>query len=114
MSNRRPSPDSRPPKDRILTFYCPRDDKGDEVTLQWYADLMGAAERIGCMSFAFNLDSDFHDVLVKDDGVLRYAVFDKNPGTEFEDEIQRIKNTVMAPGANSRPKEIWRIFERRN
>jgi phosphatidylserine/phosphatidylglycerophosphate/cardiolipin synthase-like enzyme len=94
-----PEPGSRPPKDRILTLYCPRDDKGDEVTLQWYADLMGAAKRIGCISFAFNLDSDFHDVLVKDDGVLRYAVFDKNPGTEFEDEIQRIRNTVMAPGA---------------
>ena len=94
-----PEPGSRPPKERMLTLYCPRDDKGDELTLQWYADLLGSAKRIGCISFAFNLDSDFHDVLVKDDGALRYAVFDKNPGKEFEDEVFRIKNTVMAPGA---------------
>lgn len=93
-----PEPGSRPPKG-MLTLYCPRDDKGDELTLQWYADLLGSAKRIGCISFAFNLDSDFHDVLVKDDGTLRYAVFDKNPGKEFEDEVFRIKNTVMAPGA---------------
>jgi hypothetical protein len=94
-----PARHSQPPKNRMLTLYCPRDDKGNELTLQWYADLIGGAKRIGCISFAFNLDSDFHDVLVKDDGVLRYAVFDKNPGQEFEEEIFRIKNTVMAPGA---------------
>jgi phosphatidylserine/phosphatidylglycerophosphate/cardiolipin synthase-like enzyme len=94
-----PEHNSQPPRDRILTLYCPRDNKGDEQTLQWYADLIGAAHRIACVSFAFNLDDDFHDALVKDDGVLRYAVFDKNPGKKFEDEVYRIKNTVMAPGA---------------
>ena len=25
-------------------------------TLHWYADLMGSAQRIMCMTFAFNLD----------------------------------------------------------
>jgi phosphatidylserine/phosphatidylglycerophosphate/cardiolipin synthase-like enzyme len=94
-----PEPKSLPPKDRILTLYCPRDDKGDELTLQWYADLIGGAKRIACVSFAFNLDQDFHDVLVQGDKTLRYAVFDKNPGKDFEDEIVRIRNTVIAPGA---------------
>jgi len=94
-----PEPKSLPPKNRILTLYCPRDDKGDEQTLQWYADLVGGAKRIACVSFAFNLDQDFHDVLVKNDKTLRYAVFDKNPGKDFEDEIVRVRNTVIAPGA---------------
>ena len=40
---------------------------------------------------------------------LRYAVFDKNPGKEFEDEIIRVNNTVIAPGAMLK-KEIWRTF----
>src|SRR5581483_5015993 len=94
-----PAPKSLPPKDRILTLYCLRDTKGDEKTLQWYADLVGGAKRIACVSFAFNLDQDFHDVLVQNDKTLRYAVFDKNPGKDFEDEIVRIRNTVIAPGA---------------
>jgi len=94
-----PEPKSMPPKDRMLTLFCPRDDKGDEVTLQWYADLVAAAKKIACVSFAFNLDDMFHDVLLHGDQTLRYAVFDKNPGTEFEDEIVAVKNTVIAPGA---------------
>jgi phosphatidylserine/phosphatidylglycerophosphate/cardiolipin synthase-like enzyme len=67
--------------------------------LQWYAHLLGSASRIACVSFAFNLDDFFKKVLVKDDGVLRYAVFDKNPGMGFEQDIERIRNTVIAPGA---------------
>ncbi len=94
-----PAHESLPPEDRMLTLYCPRDDKGDEETLHWYADLVGGAHRIACITFAFNLDDFFHDALVKDDGVLRYALFDKNPGKKFEDEVYRIRNTVIAPGA---------------
>jgi hypothetical protein len=94
-----PKAHSAPPKDRMLTLFCPRDDKGDEVTLQWYADLVGSAKRTACVSFAFNLDQDFAEVLKKNDKTLRYAVFDKNPGKEFEDEIIRVNNTVIAPGA---------------
>jgi len=94
-----PKRNSEPPRDRMLTLYCPRDGKGDEATLHWYADLIGAAHRIACATFAFNLDDFFKKVLVKDDAVLRYAVFDKNPGEEFEGDIRRIRNTVIAPGA---------------
>jgi phosphatidylserine/phosphatidylglycerophosphate/cardiolipin synthase-like enzyme len=94
-----PAPNSRPPADRMLTLFCRRDEKGDEQTLQWYAHLLGSARRIACVSFAFNLDDFFKEVLLNDDDVLRYAVFDKNPGAEFEHGIQRIRNTVIAPGA---------------
>jgi phosphatidylserine/phosphatidylglycerophosphate/cardiolipin synthase-like enzyme len=48
---------------------------------------------------AFNLDDVFREALLKDDGALRYAVFDKNPKENFEDDIRRIRNTVIAPGA---------------
>jgi phosphatidylserine/phosphatidylglycerophosphate/cardiolipin synthase-like enzyme len=83
----------------MLILFCLRDEKGDEQTLQWYADLLGSARRIACVSFAFNLDDFFKEVLLKDAGVLHYAVFDKNPGMGFENDIQRIRNTVIAPGA---------------
>lgn len=83
----------------MLTLFCLRDQKNDEQTLQWYAQLLGSARRIACVSFAFNLDDFFRDVLLKDDGVLRYAVFDKKPKAEFEEDIRAIRNTVIAPGA---------------
>jgi phosphatidylserine/phosphatidylglycerophosphate/cardiolipin synthase-like enzyme len=83
----------------MLTLFCLRDSKGDERTLHWYADLIGNAQRMACVTFAFNLDDFFHDTLLKNDGVLRYAMFDKKPKSEFEDDIQRIRNTVIAPGA---------------
>jgi phosphatidylserine/phosphatidylglycerophosphate/cardiolipin synthase-like enzyme len=94
-----PKRDSSPPADRILTLYSPRDDKDDEETLQWYADLIDNARQIACITFAFNLDDFFRDALLKNDGVLRYALMDKKPNKKFEDEVYRIKNTVMAPGA---------------
>ena len=71
-----------------LALESRRDDKGHE-TLHWYANLVGRARRIACISFAFNLDDFFRDALLKEDGVLRYALFDKNPGKEFEDEVYR-------------------------
>jgi phosphatidylserine/phosphatidylglycerophosphate/cardiolipin synthase-like enzyme len=94
-----PARHAHPPQDRMLTLFCLRDDKGDEQTLDWYADLVGDAHRIACATFAFNLDDVFQKALRKVDGTLRYAVFDKNPGGEFEDEIRRVRNTVIAVGA---------------
>lgn len=94
-----PAPGEAPPEDRILTLFCPRDSKGDDKTLQWFADLIGGANRIACATIAFNLDELLRKALLEDDGTLRYAVFDKNPGKLFEDDVYRIRNTVIAPGA---------------
>jgi hypothetical protein len=69
---------------RALTLYSPRDEKTKLVTLDWYAQLMGSAQRIMCMTFAFNLDKVFQDVLVKPGKTLRYAVFDKLGGGALE------------------------------
>jgi len=85
--------------DRILTLYSPRDDKEELPTLHWYADLMDSAKRIMCMTFAFNLDEMFEKVLLESGNTLRYAVFDKNLKEDVADQIDQVKNTVIAAGA---------------
>jgi hypothetical protein len=94
-----PDRHAAPPKGRMLTLYSPRDDKDENQTLHWYADLMASATRIVCATFAFNLDDFFKEELLKAGDVLRYAVFDKNPGTKFEADLFHVRNTVIAPGA---------------
>ena len=94
-----PVPKSIPPSDRMLTLYSPRDDKKTVETLHWYADLMDSAQRILCMTFAFNLDQVFSDVLLHKNDTLRYAVFDKNLETDVENQIDQVHNTVIAAGA---------------
>jgi phosphatidylserine/phosphatidylglycerophosphate/cardiolipin synthase-like enzyme len=94
-----PAPKSAPPVERILTLFCPRDDKETVETLHWYADLMRSAQRIVCMTFAFNLDDVFFRVLKMRGDTLRYAVFDKVIGEEREDEIDLIRNSVIAVGS---------------
>jgi phosphatidylserine/phosphatidylglycerophosphate/cardiolipin synthase-like enzyme len=94
-----PKSNSAPPKNRTLTLYSPRDKKGHEITLQWYADLLRSAERMACVSFAFNIDKFFHNVLITASDTLRYAVLDKTPKADFEVKIRKIRNTVIAPGA---------------
>jgi hypothetical protein len=93
-----PLPNTLPPKDRMLTLFSPRDDEKKVETLHWYADVMGAATRIMCMTFAFNLDKFFLDVLLREDETLRYAVFDKNLATDVEGQIDQVRNTVIAVG----------------
>ena len=94
-----PAHNSAPPPDRILTLFSPRDDKETLETLHWYADLMGSAQQILCMTFAFNLDAVFSEVLERAGKTLQYAVFDKNLETEVETRIDQAKNTVIAVGA---------------
>jgi phosphatidylserine/phosphatidylglycerophosphate/cardiolipin synthase-like enzyme len=101
-----PAHNAAPPADRMLTLFSPRDDKDALETLHWYADLMGSAHRILCMTFAFNLDEVFRQVLVRADDTLRYAVFDKNLDTTVEDQIDQVRNTVIAAGARLAPGDM--------
>ncbi|MGD0012855.1 MAG: phospholipase D-like domain-containing protein [Bryobacteraceae bacterium] len=94
-----PAHNSAPPADRMLTLFSPRDDKETLETLHWYADLMGSAQQILCMTFAFNLDNVFSEVLERPGGTLRYAVFDKSLKTAEETKIDQARNTVIAVGA---------------
>ena len=97
-----PAEKSAPPANRILTLFSPRDVKdkqGKVKTLDWYADLMDSAQRVVCMTFAFNLDQVFEDVLVKPGQTLRYAVFDKDVSGDVKTRIKQVGNTVIAAGA---------------
>ena len=84
---------------RVLTLYSPRDDKDELPTLEWFAHLMKSAERMVCITYAFNLDQRFLDVLKDPGDTLRYAVFDDIPSTKITEQIQLAKNTVIAAGA---------------
>lgn len=104
-----PAQGQSPPADRILTLYCPRDEKNTLATLNWYAWLMGSAKRIMCMTFAFGLDDVFRQVLVEQGTTLRYAVFDKNLKKDVDDQINAVRNTVIASGAKL-SKGDWENF----
>ncbi len=94
-----PALDSAPPADRMLSLFSPRDERDTLETLRWYADLMDSATRVLCMTFAFDLDPSFRDVLMQPGDTLRYAVFDKNLKADVEDQIEHVNNTVIACGA---------------
>ena len=94
-----PARHTEAPKGRMLTLFCPRDDNKKLETLNWFADVMDSAQRIVCMTFAFNLDNVFRDVLLKPGATLRYAVFDKNIAADTEAQLQKVPNTVIAAGA---------------
>jgi hypothetical protein len=95
-----PLPGTRPPADRILTLFCPRDPSTDNVpTLQWFAEQVASARRISCMTFAFNFDKIFSDVLAEDTDSLNYLVFDKQPDKAQQELVEKHGNTVTAAGA---------------
>ena len=60
---------------------------------------MRSTKRVMCMTFAFNLDAVFQDVLASRSDVLRYAVFDKTLNEDVEQLIHRSGSTVIAAGA---------------
>lgn len=60
---------------------------------------MGSAQQILCMTFAFNLDPVFSEVLERPGKTLRYAVFDKNLDSTEETKIDQVRNTVIAVGS---------------
>lgn len=95
-----------PPVDRVLTLFSPRDDKDSLDTLNWYADLMGSAQKVLCMTFAFNLDAVFSAVLEQAGSTLRYAVFDKSPANDAVTAIEQTGNSVIAVGAKLQAGEM--------
>jgi len=90
----------------VLTLFSPRDDKETVATLDWYGDVMGSAQRVMCMTFAFGLAEVFRDVLLRKDKVLRYAVFDDPLPTDVEQKIDLVHNTVIAAGAKLRAGDL--------
>ena len=91
-----PTPAGKPPKNSVTPLFSARDDKESNETLQWYADRLAEAKEVSCMTFAFNIDEVFQQVLSKDNDVLRYVVKDDPLG---EDEsIGHDRDVIFATG----------------
>lgn len=71
-----PLPGNKPPVNTVIPVFSPRDGKNENNSLQWYADRMNEATKIMCITFAFNLDEVFQQVINQDNNVLRYIVKD--------------------------------------
>jgi phosphatidylserine/phosphatidylglycerophosphate/cardiolipin synthase-like enzyme len=72
-----PLPQGPPAHNSVLPVFSPRDGTKSTETLQWYADRIAHAERLVCLTLAFNLDPVLADVLSPESDVLRYLVKDK-------------------------------------
>lgn len=92
-----PLPKLKTPKNSVTPVFSPRDDKDSDETLQWYADRLAEAKEVACMTFAFNIDRLFAQVLGADNDVLRYVVKD-DPLGETE-SIGRDRDLIFAAGS---------------
>ena len=91
-----PTPAGKPPKNSVTPIFSPRDDKESNETLQWYADRLDEAKEISCMTFAFNIDEVFQQVLRRENDVLRYVVKDDPLGEE--ESIGQDRDVIFASG----------------
>jgi phosphatidylserine/phosphatidylglycerophosphate/cardiolipin synthase-like enzyme len=91
-----PTPAGKPPKNSVLPLFSARDGKEENTTIQWYADRLGEATELSCMTFAFNIDTSFQDVLVQENDVLRYVVKDDPLGEE--ESIGQDRDVIFAAG----------------
>lgn len=94
-----PTPQGTPPSDRILTLFSPRESRKPSGTLAWYADRLGSATSIACMTFAFNFDPVFEAVAKGDTDSLNYLLFDKKLSDAVETEVTHNGNSIVAAGA---------------
>lgn len=92
-----PTPAGKPPRNSVTPIFSARDAKTSNQTLQWYADRFAEAKELSCMTFAFNIDEVFQQVLDQDNDVLRYVVKD-DPLGETE-SIGQDRDVIFAAGA---------------
>ncbi len=76
-----PLPADAPPPGTTVLF-SPRDGSESTETLEWYADRIREAERLVCISIAFNYDAVFQAALNPPSDVLRYLVKDDALGKD--------------------------------
>ena len=91
-----PTPAGKPPKNSVTPIFCARDDKESNETLQWYADRLGEAKEVSCMTFAFNIDEVFQQVFRKENDVLRYLV--KDDSLLEEESLGQDHDVIFASG----------------
>lgn len=93
-----PLPPGRPQPNSITPVFSARDDRDSSESLQWYADRMGEAQEISCITLAFNLDKVFSKVISQDNDVLRYIVKDDDLGDG--EIIGRDRDVLFAAGGH--------------
>lgn len=92
-----PTPSGKPPGNSVTPLFSPRDDKDSTETIQWYADRLADAKEVSCMTFAFNIDEVFQQVLSQENDVLRYVVKDDPLGSE--ESLGHDRDVIFAAGA---------------
>jgi phosphatidylserine/phosphatidylglycerophosphate/cardiolipin synthase-like enzyme len=92
-----PLPAGPPPANSVTPLFSARDTKTGNATLQWYADRLGEAKEVACMTFAFNIDEAFQGVLGQDNDVIRYVVKDDPLGSE--ESIGHDRDVIFAAGS---------------
>jgi len=92
-----PTPAGKPPADSVTPLFSARDDKTSNDTLQWYAERLAEAKELSCLTFAFNIDEVFQQVLGQENDVLRYIVKDDPLGEE--ESIGHDRDVIFAAGS---------------
>lgn len=91
-----PTPSGKPPKNSVFPLFSARDDKDSSETLDWYAARFAEAKEVSCMTFAFNIDEVFQNVLNQENNVLRYVLKDDPLGEE--ESIGHDRDVIFASG----------------
>ncbi|MDX2174398.1 MAG: phospholipase D-like domain-containing protein [Bacteroidota bacterium] len=107
-----PTPAKKPKKNSITPLFSPRDGKEENETLEWYAKLMDSAEKIMCITLAFNLDEAFQNVIKKENDVLRYIVKDDNLGAN--EDIGTDKDVIFASGGYFGKNSLFNFLQERD
>lgn len=92
-----PTPKNKTPRNSVVPIFSARDSKDGNETLQWYADRLAEAREVVCMTFAFNIDPTFQQVLERDNDVIRYVVKD-DPLGEAE-SLGHDRDVIFATGS---------------
>lgn len=91
-----PTPAGRPRKNSVFPLFSARDDKDGNETLDWYASRLADAREVSCMTFAFNIDEVFQNVLGQENNVLRYVLKDDPLGEK--ESIGQDRDVIFASG----------------
>ncbi len=91
-----PLPEGKPPEHSVTPLFSARDARDGNETIQWYADRLGEAREVSCMTFAFDIDEAFQHVLEQENDVLRYIVKDDPLGEQ--ESIGQDRDVIFAAG----------------
>jgi len=104
--------------DEVRVIFSPR--KGLSV-LKWYANVADSAQQALFMTFAFGMHREFKTVYEQNDGVLRFALMDKEgngaglqQGKKDIRRIRRLPNVVVAIGNHIRLNSFDRWLRERS